>query len=89
MVNSLRFILTLGLVLLPASCGILGPRIDIKSLCATTCDTWREHGCIEGDDSPGGRSCEDVCDAAEALDSVPHECIQAANSCEQARECEL
>lgn len=56
--------------------------------CARACDRFRELGCEEGDPSPGGVTCEQVCEnAAEEGVSLPAACVVGADSCDAARSC--
>lgn len=58
--------------------------------CGITCQAWARLKCEEGDPSPTlGMTCAQVCEAAEStLETLPHECIQNSDSCEEARACE-
>lgn len=59
--------------------------------CDVTCCHYRRLGCDEGEDTPKGRSCEDVCEVADAegieLSKDPA-CMSEASSCEAARDCD-
>ena len=68
------------------------PRTDYpdgEASCSATCSHFEELGCSEVFESPEKKiPCEEVCRRTEEFEPMAHGCIQAANSCEAALECE-
>lgn len=57
--------------------------------CAATCNHWETLSCEESKPSPvKGVTCEERCRRVEEFEALPHECIQAATTCEESRRCE-
>jgi len=57
--------------------------------CDAACDKWRQLGCPEGQPTPNGASCEDVCRNAEESGAtvLNPACVLSAPTCEDARRC--
>lgn len=65
------------------------PPAETPETCAAACSRFRVLGCEEGDPTPEGKTCEDVCTAAgSAHVSLDTACVTRASSCEAARACE-
>lgn len=60
-----------------------------KATCAGACERLRELGCEEGEPTPDGDTCEDVCFNALNVPAARLDvaCLQTAPSCEAARNC--
>lgn len=59
--------------------------------CSSACERLRALKCEEGDPTPQGAPCEEVCANVERVEYAqnwPTECITRAQSCAQARSCE-
>ena len=86
-----RYLIALWLA--AASCAPAAPTrhsvpAETPETCASACTRFRELGCEEGDPTPEGKTCEDVCTQAGAahieLDTA---CVVRSSSCDEARSC--
>lgn len=59
--------------------------------CAGVCQNWHDLGCEEGDGTPGGESCQSVCQ--NVMSSGVFEwnlpCMARVTACDQIRTCEV
>ena len=69
-------------------CSPLPP--PVSPTCGDACSHWRSLGCAEGDASPGGASCEQVCANLQAsgIVSLDLACSVAVENCGSIRTCE-
>lgn len=64
--------------------------LDAGEPCATSCERYRQLGCEEGQPTPNGHSCEEVCNnaATKGIDLAgPSSCTADAGSCEAIETC--
>jgi hypothetical protein len=62
---------------------------ETPETCASACENFRKLGCEEGDPTPEGKTCEDVCtQAGQSYVGLDTQCVTRATSCEEARACE-
>jgi hypothetical protein len=66
------------------------PEPGTEATCATVCEHWRELGCSEGDSTPGGATCEQVCQNVQDSNIVEFdlECKASVKSCDEIDACE-
>lgn len=65
---------------------------DELSECGKACTSYRKSGCKEGDPTPRGASCEEICENRLSEDLFPDyparlKCIAKSTSCTEARNC--
>lgn len=57
--------------------------------CSAACDRLRELKCPEGEPTPGGASCEDVCNNAEQSETITlmPSCVMKIGACDGVHDC--
>lgn len=61
-----------------------------EATCASVCEHWAELGCPEAEPSPGGETCEAVCERVQGSGIIEWNlaCRAAIDSCDQVDSCE-
>jgi hypothetical protein len=74
--------------LLPEPAPVPQQRDDVP--CANACSRLRSLSCDEGEPTPDGTTCEEVCRGVNESSAVtwPTGCVAAAKDCSEARACE-
>lgn len=65
------------------------PEPGSEADCASACDHLRALGCEEGQPTPGGATCETVCNNVEQSGATTLDvgCVATAETCDAARSC--
>lgn len=77
-----------GVLALLACAHPVSPAAGADNDVGAACAAWRRLGCVEGEPTLGGETCETWATRALAVGASPHAiCVVAATSCEAARAC--